>query len=77
MDNVYGFTKDEEFIWKWQNDLLGGFQTALMLAICNADEDNLKKFELGFPEIIYAFKEYKHNNLWNKILQKIESSKYK
>jgi len=49
------FTEGEKWVVKWQFRLLGDFQTSLAEAISKADDDNLKRIALGFPDQVQGF----------------------
>jgi len=49
------FTEGEKWVVKWQFRLLGDFQTSLAVAIATADDENLAKLALGFPEQVQGF----------------------
>lgn len=53
----------EKFAIKWQYRLLGQFETALMEAIRQADEDNLRLLERGFPEQVDGYRAWVHGDL--------------
>jgi len=57
------WTPGEKAIVKWQFGLLGDFLDALFVAIARADEENLAKLELTFPEEVAGFREWAHGNL--------------
>jgi hypothetical protein len=58
------FTKSEKFIIDWQYGKLGGFYSALIDAISRADEINLAKLELGFPDEVKGYKSYNRVDGW-------------
>jgi len=57
------WTPGEKAIVKWQFRLLGGFLDALFLAIARANEENLAKLELTFPEEVAGFRAWSHGDL--------------
>ena len=61
--------KSEEFIFMWQHRLLGHFKTALIEAICQADDDNLDKLRLGFPDEVRGYLDYARTPGWWKKVQ--------
>ncbi len=70
--NLDDLTEGEEFIVKWQCRLLGGFKTALIHTIMLADESNLEKLRLGFPNEVGAFLNYSRvEGWWPNLLSKI------
>lgn len=58
-----GWTYSEKFVIKWQYQLLGEFETALMGAIKRADEANLYRLEIGFPIQVQGFRQWTHSDL--------------
>jgi hypothetical protein len=62
--NLDNLTKEEEFIVKWQYRLLGDFKTALIDAIKLADEGNLIKLSLSFPEEVRGYINYTRVDGW-------------
>lgn len=48
-------TDAERLIIKWQYGLTGDFETALWEAIIRADEDNLQRLAIGFPDHVAAY----------------------
>lgn len=51
--------------WQWQKllGLLGGFETALAEAIMRADEGNLARLRLGFPDQVDGFLAWSRGDL--------------
>ena len=49
----------ERFIWDWRNGRLGGFKTALLHAIEDADIHNLEKLRKGFPDEVEGCVSYR------------------
>ncbi len=62
-------TKGEAFIVMWQYQLLGDFKTALIHAIMVADESNLEKLRLGFPDEVESYLDYSRVDGWWRDLQ--------
>ena len=50
------YSDGEKDVLKWQFKFLGHFKTALFDCIKRADENNLDKLEMGFPEQVKAFR---------------------
>ncbi len=48
----------EIFIVKWQYRMLGDFGKALIEAIMRADDGNLEKLDLGFPDEVRGYIKY-------------------
>lgn len=61
------WTKAEQIIIKWQFRLLGDFQTALMGAICAADEGNLARLALGFPQHVAGYIAWNQGDLGTRL----------
>ena len=57
-------TPAEEFIYKWQHGQLGGFKTALLHAIQEADIHNLDRLRLSFPDEVEGYVCYRHTSGW-------------
>ncbi len=53
--NLENLDNSEKFIVEWQYRRLGHFRTALIEAICRADDDNLAKLALGFPDEVKGY----------------------
>jgi len=53
--NFNSLTEGEKFIVKWQYNMLGSFESALVSVIQRADIINLSRLILGFPEEVEAF----------------------
>ena len=62
-------TSEEDWIAKWQYGYLGHFHLALFKAICVADEGNLDKLSLGFPDEVSGYKKYIRQEGWWKEVQ--------
>lgn len=58
------FTPGEEFILHWQYGMLGGFRSRLVEAIAKADDGNLARLRLGFPDEVDAFLSYSRVSGW-------------
>ncbi len=67
--NLDKLNKSEKFIFDWQYRLLGHFKTALIEAICRADDDNLEKLSLGFPDEVKGYINYAQTPGWWKEVQ--------
>jgi len=61
------WTEAEKWVVKWQYNrslqLLGGFQTALAEAILRADEGNLARLRLGFPDQVDGYLAWSRGDL--------------
>jgi hypothetical protein len=57
------FTDATKFVLKWQFGLLGDFQTALAQAIMKADDDNLARLRIGFPDQVDGFLQWNRGDL--------------
>ena len=68
--NLEKLAKSEEFILMWQYRMLGHFKTALMEAICLADDGNLARLRLGFPNEVDGYINYTQVNGWWQVVQK-------
>lgn len=62
-------TMSELFIVEWQYRVLGDFGKGLIEAICRADEINLHKLSLGFPDEVEGYKNYSRVDGWWKAVQ--------
>lgn len=47
-------SKSESLILQWQWEMFGGFKSKLWAAMMTADENNLAKLSLGFPDEVAA-----------------------
>ena len=65
-----GLTPEEDWIAMWQYRYLGHFRKALFDAICAADEKNLDRLSLGFPDEVNGYKKYIRQEGWWKEVQK-------
>lgn len=61
------WTGAEKWVLRWQFGLLGDFQTALSEAIKRADDSNLARLELGFPEQVAGFIAWSRNDLGTRL----------
>ena len=57
-------TRGERFILEWQYRMHGGFFTALTDAICKADDGNLIKLGMGFPDEVDAYRKFSGEDGW-------------
>ena len=57
-------TESERFIVKWQYSMLGGFKSALVLAIAKADTDNRARLERGFPNEVDGYRRFAEEYGW-------------
>ncbi len=56
---IENLTSAEKFVWKWRNNKLSEFKSALLHAIQHADVQNLKNLRLGFPDEVEGFVSYR------------------
>ena len=63
-------TPEEDWIAKWQYGYLEDFHKALFDAICAADEGNLDRLSLGFPDEVSGYRKYTRQAGWWKEVQK-------
>ena len=63
-------TPEEDWIAKWQYGYSGHFHKALFEAICVADEENLDRLSLGFPDEVSGYRKYTRQAGWWKEVQK-------
>ena len=61
------WTYAEKFIIKWQFDLLGDFYKALTEAIKCADDDNLTRLGVGFPQEVDGFLAWNRGDLGTRL----------
>jgi len=55
----------------WQYGLCGDFRTALWKAICQADDSNLERLRLGFPNLVDGYIRYaQERGYWAKVQAK-------
>ena len=64
-----GWTNAEKAVIKWQFKLNGDFRTALWEAIKRADEGNLDRLALGFPDEVYGFRQWSQGDLGIRLLK--------
>ncbi len=68
-------TPEEDWIVQWQYRYVGDFHKALFEAICMADEKNLDKLTLGFPDEVSGYKKYTcQQGWWQEVKRKIGKS---
>lgn len=71
--NLTNLTISELFIVEWQYGMLGDFRKSLIEAICRADEMNLIKLSMGFPDEVEGYKNYARvDGWWETIQEKAE-----
>ena len=68
--NLDKLDNSEKFIFMWQYRLLGHFKTALIEVICRADDNNLEKLSLGFPDEVRGYINYNQTPGWWEEVQK-------
>lgn len=68
--NLDNLSKSEEFVILWQYRMSGHFKTALADAIGLADEGNLEKLRLGFPDEVQGYINYTQVEGWWKEVQR-------
>lgn len=56
-------TEAEKWVVKWQLGILGGFQMALARAMVCADDANLERLRLGFPDQVAGLLAWRHGDL--------------
>ena len=61
------WTAAEKWVIKWQYRLLGDFNTALATAIVRADDTNLFKLGLGFPDQVHGFLAWSRGDLGERL----------
>ena len=76
METLYkGLMVEEDWIAQWQYGYVGDFHKALFEAICRADETNLYKLSLGFPDEVNGYKKYtRQSGWWQEVKRKIAKS---
>ncbi len=57
------FSPGEKWIVRWQFRLLGDFNKALAETIIRADDNNLHRLSLGFPDEVGGFLEWNRGGL--------------
>ena len=66
----------EKQLVRWQYNLgMGSFSTHLWQAIAAADEDNLRKLWIAFPEEVMAYKQFTQTPLMTRKLEAIVAGK--
>ena len=71
MDRHPDFTAEEWEMFEWQYHLMGDFRRAVMEAITRADDGNLLKLALGFPDMVYGYTSYsREEGWWQKVQEK-------
>jgi hypothetical protein len=66
-------TPPEQFIWDWQNRRLGDFKLALVHLIQRADEFNLERIGMGFPDEVAGYIHYMTvPGWWDDVIRKME-----
>lgn len=67
---ISDLSKVENIAYMWQYKMLGGFFTLIMEACATADETNLDKIALGFPEHVEAYRKYSNESGWWQSVQR-------
>ncbi len=57
------FDEADRVVIFWLFHFFGDFRTALWEAICRADEENLERLRLGFPNEVEGYKRWTRGNL--------------
>ena len=57
------WTAGEKLILRWQFRSLGHFWTQLFEAMIRADDDNLDRLALGFPDAVEALRDWRFGDL--------------
>ena len=68
--NFDDLTEEEQFVVKWQYQMLGDFKTALVRAITKADTYNMLLLALGFPVEVKAYKRFTQEEGWWEMVAK-------
>lgn len=68
-------TAGETFILHWQYGILGSFGKGLAVAIARADEGNLARLRLGFPDEVDAYIAFSRESGWWERLQQRVAAK--
>lgn len=68
--NLEKLDESEKFIVMWQYRLLGDFKKTLIECIMRADDDNLIRLSLGFPDEVKGYEKYAKTPGWWKEVQK-------
>lgn len=61
------FTESDKIVVRWQFQLLGDFETALMGAIARADDGNLEKLRIGFPDHVAGYLNFTRGDLGDRL----------
>lgn len=70
--NFKALTASEQAVVEWQYRLAGDFKTALWQAIARADEGNLARLRLGFPDDVAGFLAFsREKGWWERVQQKV------
>lgn len=64
MENLELLTPSERFIFDWQYRLAGDFKKALAEAIARADDGNLARLRLGFPDEVEGYLRFSRESGW-------------
>ena len=70
LENLWKLDDSEKFIFLWQYRMLGHFKTALIQTIIKADDNNLARLRLGFPDEVDGFINYSQTGGWWKEVQR-------
>lgn len=70
MEKENEMNPEELAIYQWQYGLMGHFRKALMEAICRADDGNLKRLKLGFPNEVNGYIKFAQESGWWQNVQK-------
>lgn len=62
--NLDNLSPQERFIVEWQYGIMGDFKESLIKTISRADEMNLHKLSLGFPDEVEGYKNFKRVDGW-------------
>ena len=61
----------EKELIDWQYRLCGDFRRALWESICRADDNNLERLRLGFPDMVEGYIRYtQERGYWSKVQEK-------
>lgn len=72
----FGFSKPEAFIIEWKYGYGGGFTIALAELLAIADNNNLEKLHLAFPDEVEGYINYsKVHGWWQNLVKRFESCK--
>ena len=63
-------SEEERLMWNWEYKMMGDFQKALMEAICRADESNLSRLALGYPDHVSGYIKYTQERGWWEMVQR-------